>query len=334
LYQLPAPAGESPGGAWETFRPELANVFPLLPENRQAGMLWHEWERIAHPNLLPHLLEIYRRPISPEADPFQQPMSLRASAVRRIGDLDPSMGRRIVVEEVRKPELSVDVEALLHLPDEQLAELDDVLIERFALPPENPAVFIAARLIERYASPEIFEAVREIYGDDDNRDCITQQSILSYFLRVESEWAVKRVRQAMRYRPKPTTHCRDRLLEVLSRDRARPDLEPIAAELLNDPEPVVAAQAASWLGQHGSESARESLWERLSRWSEEWRGRKEELSQFRSNADYRANPETLEAALVEALRDPGHPYGLEERLARIRLFCVTNRCLDSTAPRE
>jgi hypothetical protein len=188
----------------------------------------------------------------------------------------------------------------------------------------------AARLIQRYATARNFEAVKEAYGEDNDQDCETQQSILAYFVRVEPEWAIGRIRRAVRYRPSLPTDCRETLLDEASRGFTHPELEAIAVDLLNDPEPVVAGRAAGWLGRERTETGRNALWERYSSWSTEWRGREEELRKINREVDFRLRPDTLEIALVQALRDSGDRYNHQER-SRIRELCVTNRCLELIA---
>jgi hypothetical protein len=104
---------------------------------------------------------------------------------------------------------------------------------------------------------------------------------------------------------------------------ASQDLEKLAIEFLDDPDPEVVIDAAAMLGQNGSGGAEEALWRRFEKWHQEWNGREQELK-----VDYPDdNPIRIQTSVEQALRMAlsNSPAWLADskKLESLKRLCVT-----------
>jgi hypothetical protein len=83
--------------------------------------------------------------------------------------------------------------------------------------------------------------------------------------------------RAITVRGKGFTACNDSLLPDVAASQNGSMLQDIAIKSLDDPDPRWFADAAKYLKQFGSASAKDVLWARLIAWSEHWKGREKEL---------------------------------------------------------
>jgi|SRR5262245_15651523 len=106
------------------------------------------------------------------------------------------------------------------------------------------------------------------------------------------------VKQAVAARGQGNQQCYASALTEVANLRRHPELEAIAIELLDDPDPKAVAGAASMLGRYGSPDAEGPLWRRLEKWLQEWQGRADELMK-----DYkRDHPNIWHREVGQALR--------------------------------
>ena len=307
------------GDDQEQLRAQLAGVFQHLPPNTQQSLLEYGWKRIRHEQLRPVLREIYE-----SAGEGQS--RLRGAALRRLYELAPEVGRELVLGEMRRETPGVPAEALPILGDEVLPELDAPLLAR--LKSEIPgARDNAAELLARYGSPAILDPVREFYDPREGKlPCRPQAALLAYLLRVEPEEGLARVRSTIRRRGEPYSDCYPTLLEQVTKIREEPALEPVAVELLRDPDPQVVSAAAAWLGQHGSADAEAALWKRLEEWSGAWRGREQELVEAYDDVGWPTWEGRIEDALRQALLISINWRIDEVKSSRLAQLCVTLQC--------
>ena len=163
--------------------------FRSLPSNMQTNLLLSRWNIIGGPAMLPILREIYAYPLEQQA--------AREIAVRRIYELAPEEGRRIILSQLTQTNTYLSAATLEMLPDRSLpelsdnwqavpkrVELEDALILRYATrryrpaggaglpqaqrrvrPPETPALRRSSHLLFPAARPAFGE--RELRSDMD-----------------------------------------------------------------------------------------------------------------------------------------------------------------------
>jgi hypothetical protein len=152
--------------------------------------------------------------------------------------------------------------------------------------------------------------------------CAIQAPALAYLLRVNPEVAKPRIEAAMSARGHGYSACNHSLLMDMGALQQDPALKEIAVSGLDDIDPEVASNAASFLSNYGSPDIEEKLWDRLIRWNEQWRG-KEDQFPFVSGQN---NPNLwqgyLGLNLVQALSNARSWLADENRLRRLRQLAL------------
>src|SRR5215475_13479439 len=144
-------------------RKVILQEFDSLSPFDQEYLLRVYWAKLRDPSLQPAIERI----LTTERHP--QGSIIRASALKRLMELDLERSRAFVVTELRDPASVVDLEVLEALKDETLPEADDALLEqiRRLAPLKQPrdSVFLRHKtlLAARYASPAIYDSLMEVY---------------------------------------------------------------------------------------------------------------------------------------------------------------------------
>lgn len=97
------------------------------------------------------------------------------------------------------------------------------------------------------------------------------------------ESARPRLEKAIASRGEGFSACNRQMFQMVSEIQYDPILEDIAIKSLNDPDPQVAATAATMLGKYGSPAAESALFQRYSSWSAQWTGREFQLDRMFSD---------------------------------------------------
>jgi len=303
--------------------PEIIAVFDDLPTNIQTGLLGHRWKQFEGPAMLPVIRRILND--KPANDHSYERRELRGLAIRRLYELAPDEGRRLIIEELRRPYPSVGFTTLSLLPDETLPQFEETLVENLekSLSGESESVDVFSSLVERYATASVLPRVRAFYGDKvGQRGCSYQASLLAYFLRVDPAMGIDLVRRELTARGPEYTHCYASLLADVAKLRMTSDLEGLAIETLDDPDPEVVIQAASTLGQYGSAGGEKPLWTRLEKWLQEWKGRAEELPKNFDSSHPNFWHKQVGPALRQALSQSPAWLIDREKLERLRQSCL------------
>ena len=243
--------------------------FRGLPTNMQTNLLLSRWNIVGSPALLPILREIYANPLEPQA--------ARDMAVRRIYELAPDEGRRIILAQLAQPYSSLSLSTLELLPDRSLPELNDMLASR------AEAGQIEDALILRYATGDIVRRVEQAYLKR-NADFDRQKlphcggALIYYFLKQDPSFGERELRGDMD-KPGAFPVCYDIGFQFQSLDRNAysPALERLAIEFLTSNKVPVKRGAAEVLGKYGSPAAEKPLWDTLEYFHSWWKGREREL---------------------------------------------------------
>lgn len=306
-------------------RSEIATLFPELPEARQRELLSSQWEKIAGPEMIPVLRDIYENAPSDAAAPSRFVWdSLLASAVERLYGLDPAGTRPLLIDEIRRTQPRLPYHTLAMLPDATLPELDSVLLSRLQHGGGRPA----EEMIARYSTNSILAAVKDFYSrrDAEMKSRVTanpniaapvcEPPLLAYFLRVDPAWGEKAFRQSLAERRYGTGRCWLVVVGETAVYNSGPAWEKIAIGALRDPSVPVKIDAVESLARYGSPASKAAIFEAFRYWHEWWADRGEPNDENRR----------LEYAFVEATTRPGNWKPSDADLAAIRDLCLTPGC--------
>ena len=311
---------------WSTLLALMPEVFSQLPLENQLRMLEYQWKSIASAAMLPVLRKVFKysylpNNVGPRSFDVSKQESLRSIALRRLYELSPEEGRRLILEEIRRPKPRVNQQALDSLPDKTLPELDTVLLSSFedALQTGSSDKDVIGELIERYATDEILSRMQALY---DARvagkwECRTQAALLAYFLRVAPAAGGEYLSKALAARGEGFSRCYIDTLKSVARQHMAPEIADVAAAALDDEDSQVVSQAASVLAEYGSADAEKALWRRLEKWHEV--NRSKQLNAEKISHDQ----EAIESALREALTGSHGWLSDPEKLKRVRDLCLS-----------
>ncbi|MEY2493757.1 MAG: hypothetical protein QOJ45_249 [Verrucomicrobiota bacterium] len=284
---------------------QLVAIFGELPIAAQNKLLSDRWEDIASPALLPLLRQWAQDPrgFSERGKDRYESRRLTLNALKRWFDLDPASARPIVIQEITRPRPRFDAGEIGILPDETLPEVDKALGDHFTENDDLDAARNLASLIARYATAAILpQIIEKLDANVGTWACEIQNPILAYVLRINPQLARPRIEKAIAARGGGFSACNHRLFTALSAVHYDPMLEELGLHILDDPDPEVAADAATMLGRFGSPEAEPALSRRYQRWSKQWVGHESELSFTPVDApDHRLNQLELGRHLLEAL---------------------------------
>ena len=317
---------------WSTLLASLPEVFNRLSLYDQLRLLQYQWKPIASAAMLPVLREVFNysyKPAntSPEDifDAFRQE-ELRSIALRRLNELSPDEGRRLILAEIQRPKLRVDVAVLRLLPDETLPELNPVLLANLEEARRTGSWHINdnSELVERYATDEILSRVRAVYESQSvgRWDCRTQAALLAYFFRVAPATAGEDLNKALAAKDRGYAGCFNRVLKDVAELHMSAEVEEVATAALDSEDSEVVSQAASVLADYGSADAEKALWQRFEKWNEEaTQTRSAETGEEKLTDDQ----VKIEKALREALTSGQAWLSDPEKLKRVRELCLTEK---------
>jgi len=218
----------------------LPDIFSKLPRRAQEYIVQDDidWPHVKGRAMLAPLLATWPTIAPPTNNDYDYPDRM----LRRIYDLSPSEGRKLVLAEVASEHPRVDEDAISILPNKPLPELDSVLAARLSdksLESEE----VVCRAISRYATKAILPQVKTRYESTEGQwSCAPQASVLVYFLRVDPDYGVEKVKKALDNRK--NTGCYHTIFSDIARRGYDPRLLSIARQHQSDPDSEVARDAA------------------------------------------------------------------------------------------
>ena len=301
----------------------LPDVFSRLSLDSQNRLLTSQWKALRGPAMLPVLRGILKQPDIKNSNYLQT--NLRTTALRRLYELSPEEGRRLILDEIREPHLGVSITVLGSLPEQTLPEFDAALLENLKHSADN------ASLVARYASDGILPQVKAFYEAPGvgRWSCDVQTSLIAYFLRVDPASGSDYLKQALAARGKNQSRCYTSILTAIARLQAPREVEDIATAALDDDDPEVVASAAQVLKDYGSADAEKALWRRFEKWHDAMESRSEELrNQSAGVPAYGASDLSGQAMIEQELRTAlvqGKAWVADpEMLKRVRDLCLTD----------
>jgi hypothetical protein len=298
----------------EVVRKELPAVFLKLPPfSDQTYLLKNRWADIASPAMIPVLKAIL------DDQSGMEPVDL---ALRRLYETSPEEARPYFLRELnaKNPRAGIDVLGLL--PDQELPELDDELLERVkqSLRFDGAPLIMATALVQRYASRKIADALRPLLPPMFRTvSCQAEANLLSYFLRVDVSEGNELLRQAVQ----ASNAAKCQTLSLVADLHMSSAVESAALAALDDPDPHMVANALSVLQLHGSPRSKEPILRHFRRWHAVWAPRAAQLERPDGAAQQGIDDAYLRALGVAQgwLSSPGEVRELGE-------LCVTKVCKD------
>ena len=280
-------AAGSPEAQRKALAGQLMRSFDDLPVESQAEWLEYRWDLVKDRAWLPVLMKVATAYEDfPEQREMHAYQSLEASgaALRHWYELDPAGARDAVIAEIVRPKPRYGADVLGILKDESLPEVESALVEHLTQTDNYEMESHILGLLERYgtgaAAPELIAARGELVG---KWACEPQSRFLGYLMKFDQAEARPLLGRAIAARGENDNACRQSLFVDLGPKHAGPMLEELALNALDDPDPQVTGNAATYLGRWGSAAAEEPLWARYAEWSQRWRGREQEMHDIRLN---------------------------------------------------
>jgi hypothetical protein len=260
----------------------LAKVFLDLPLDMQQSLLDYRWKQIADPAMLPILRQLYQHP--PDMHVLPQPFP--GLALQRVYELAPEEGRQLILDEIRRPQLRVSSRVLGSLPDKELPQVEDAIVARAINPSDGfNQEETALALVNRYASVAALPRLRVAFENRiGNMACLSQESLLSYFLRSDEGFGIEMLRAALNAREQ--TRCYATALTTAATNRMSPALKHLALEVLEDKNEDVMGQAAEVLGKFGDATNKDRVKARIKQQLTQWREEKRDLDAAISSSNF------------------------------------------------
>lgn len=285
---------------------QLIRSFEELPPARQAALLRHRWDLFASPQVLPVLRRLalqYQHFEDARAASAWDSLDATGTALRRWYELDPEGAGSAVLAEIGRAEPRYGASVLGLLPDKSLPGVEQSLAAHFVRPDNSlDTEENLASLLARYATaavlPQVVPKIERLAGI---WACAPQNSALAYVLKVDPATARLLIERAMAARGPEKNGCRRQIFTDIGQIHTDPVLEDLALQGLNNEDPEVAANAARYLGRHGSAGAEIVLWRRYEAWSRQWAGRASELRVIAAAKNLNVWQANLGQALAQAL---------------------------------
>jgi len=270
--------------------------------------VWH-WQLIDGPEILPALRGIVAQTPPASGSGLAE---TRNTALRRIYEIDPEEGRRLILRDLLNTNANPTAELVKRLSPEEIAQAVPAAIERIG---NNQARALDFDLLDHFAGPDALGSVQAILDASIGKQaCDPQAKLLRYALRVAPDYGAQQVRAAMEARKE--TGCYHTLLDDLREQL--PAAQQTAIDALDDEDAKVEISAATALGRWGTAEAEQPLWERIKRLHDEWAGRQRELHGPWELDNPGSNANAMEQALSSAILR-GHGWMIRrEDLTRLQ----------------
>jgi hypothetical protein len=270
---------ELPPDLKRTVTAQLIANFDQLPMPAQMSLLQNRWKTLDHGAMLPLLEKIAQR--YREAPTLNETNiwlfnNASAAALAHWYELDPASARPAIMREIVRPAPRFGAAVLGILPDKELTEVEQTLVDHLRQSQNYDGSANLASLIHRYASQAMEPQVISYLDDQlETLGCGFDVSLLAYLLRVDPVAASSPLEKAMAARR--TGACDRALLPQLGKLQNDPVLQDVAIRGLDDADPQVVASAAAYLGEFGDAAAETALWSHLTAWCGRWAGHEADL---------------------------------------------------------
>jgi hypothetical protein len=282
---------------------DVVSSFRSLSPDEQESLLSIFWQRLNLSAMVAPLEEIAQQPQVRNSQ-------LRDVALLRLYQLNATAATPLFLEEIAHPHIdnnifTVSADTLGLLPNETLPQFDQVLAARLENK-ETRTAALDAQLVGRYATKAVLPRMKAAYiAREGDWDCKSEDGLVLYFLRIDPDYGVKRLKEA------PSV-CMTKSIPAVIRMKRWREVEPAIIANLNTPDLDRARQAAETLARYGDAAAEEAIWKRLRAFHDQWAERENDLA-------YRANtPQDASEAI-------GFQYGLVVALGQAQAWLLSDK---------
>jgi hypothetical protein len=245
----------------------------------------------------------------------------------------PEECRSAILADIQRSQFRTNKNVILLMEEGEHTELDSPLKEQLSDPKVRQDWAQSqhfAAVILRAASRNLAVPVKawliELTGKPGCAADV-EADLLGYLFRIGDPAAGKLLSSELWDRK---DDCGGQVLRSLHAVRYSDELLPVVSKALNSPNPITVAQAALFLGEHGSPSSEDLLWQRLESLWIAWHDRASELQVVTMNFSASANPaqqaNQLEQALASAIAHAKNWQLSPAEIDRLRSGCLTDAC--------
>ncbi len=279
----PTPSPEPPE-VQSQMRAWLAVSFLDLDVLSQIDDLRQRWGMLDSPGILPALRTLAESP--PMSDHYSSPYSredLRSVAFKRWYELDPTGARKEILAEIGSPTPPLSAQALTFLPAKPLPQFErlwaDAFVKIKTTDQTNPSAqrredLLGSLLVRFGTGAAVPQMIAKLNQPPSPYACIAYGEALAYLVRFSPHDARRLLKRQIATKE---PDCSDSMFRRIYDQAAGPVLNEVADEALNNPDPGVVEDAASYLTLYGRKSDEKYIWQRYVKWTREWSGKKSAL---------------------------------------------------------
>jgi hypothetical protein len=245
----------------------------------------------------------------------------------------PEECRSAILADIQRSQFRTNKNVILLMEEGEHTELDSPLKEQLSDPKVRQDWAQSQRfaaVILRAASRNLAVPVKvwliELTGKPGCAADV-EADLLGYLFRVGDPTAGKLLSSELWDRK---DDCGGQVLRSLHAVRYSDELLSFVSQALKSPNPITVTQAALFLGEHGSPSSQDLLWQRLESLWTAWHDRASELQVAPMNFSAGSNPvqqaAQLERALASALAHAKNWKLSTAEIDRLRSGCLTDAC--------
>lgn len=304
-------------------REQLIEAFLDFPRDRQAELLTGKWWLVRSPQMIPVLKQVIETAPPQRAlaiwdfNSRREPRNVYEEALDRLHEIAPGEARQVLVRDLVRPDPRFHQMANTILAAQDVPEVDVVFANQLA---SNGILPLAAK----FATRELLQRFTDLYVSQ-SWECSQEEWLLAYFLRVDPEHGRELLANAMAART--GRKCYQSILSQVAAIVWNPTVEAQARATLDDLDGYAAGNAALTLAAHAGPEVEDLLWRHLEQWSEQWRGREEELRyRWFQQDDPRGGDRSRGEVLFNALSGAKSWIVDGERAQRLLAMCVDEQC--------
>ena len=311
-----------PAGFVKKLPSELIRVFFDLPASTQKNLLEYRWSWLKSPEIMPVLERYYENPTQ---EKNTNDTNLAGTALKRILEMEPTR-LELMLREIAHPTGRVKFELLTTLPDKTLPQMDAAFAAALEKGPDDSVeqLSLQAQLLSRYGTSTSLPRIKAVLLQKGNSwPCEVLAPVIAYCLRISPPFGTSELRKALSSTSHAERSCKSRMLGMVARLYACPELEALAIRYLEDPDQEMVIDCIETLGKYGTARAEAPLWKRFEKWHDEWKHRAEEMQFFRIGPPL-VLPHRMEMGFFSALANAPGWLADAAKLKRIQSLCLSD----------
>ena len=253
-----------------------------LPPDKQTSELQFNWDLFGSASLLPTLQKLAEQPLKDPGSNLSTVSTtreLKAIALERWYQLDPDGARQEAIHQIGSAHPSLTAEALSFLEKQSLPQFESIWADAFMATEDYQQETVFASLLAHFGTGSAVSIVRQkAEAKTGEWACASQGAALGYLVEFDPSSARPLVERAVQARGSGKSACNHSIFQDIAQYSHDPMLGKVAIQTLDDPDPEVILDALIYLTSYGVASDEEPISNRYTQWSQEWRGRAEELN--------------------------------------------------------